>query len=86
MCLLKFLSDKWSKQEYAERIGSHVIYVTHGYHCTKLVAIDGRMTENDETELCTDQEEADTQMFLHVSHASSLGHQRVAIVSWDTDV
>ena len=25
-------------------------------------------------------------MFLHASHASSLGHQRVAIVSSDTDV
>ena len=86
VCLLKFLSEEWSKQEYAERIGSRVRYVTHGNHCTKLVAIDGRMTATDETELYTDQEEADTRMFLHGSHASSLGHQRVAIVSSDTDV
>jgi len=55
------------------------MYVTHGNHCTKLVAIDGRMTATDETELYTDQEEADTRMFLHASHASSL-------VSSDTDV
>ena len=74
MCLLKFLSEEWSKQESAERIGSRVMDVTHGNHCTKLVAIDGCMTANDETELYTDQEEADTRMFLHASHASSLGH------------
>ena len=30
MCLLKFLSEEWSKQEYAERIGIHVVYVTRG--------------------------------------------------------
>ena len=86
VCLLKFLSEEWSKQEYAERIGSRVMYVTNSNHCIKLVAIDGRMTATDETELYTDQEEADTRMFLHASHASSLGHQRVAIVSSDTDV
>lgn len=44
------------------------------------------MTATDEAELYTDQEEADTRMFLYASHASSLGHQRVAIVSSDTDV
>ena len=86
MCLLKFLSEEWSKQEYAERIGSRVMDVTHGNHLTKLVATDGCMTATDETELYTDQEEADTRMFLHLSHESSLGHQRVAIVSSDTDV
>ena len=86
MRLQKFLSEQWSKQEYAERIGNHVMYVTHGNNCTKLVVIDGRMTATEETELYTDQEEADTRMFLHASHVSSHGHQRVAIVSSDTDV
>ena len=85
VCLLKFLSEEWSKQEYAKRNGSRVMYVTHGNHCTELVAIDGRMTATDKTELYTDQEEADTQMFLHASHASSLGHQRVATVFSDTN-
>ncbi|KAL9973342.1 hypothetical protein ACROYT_G019784 [Oculina patagonica] len=40
--LLRFLSEYRSKEEYAERIGSRVMYVTHGNHCTKLVVIDGR--------------------------------------------
>ena len=84
--LLEFLSQEWSKQEYVERIDSRVMYVTHGNHCKKLVVKHGRMTATDETELYTDQEEADTRMFLHASHASSHGHQRVAIVSSDTDV
>ena len=62
------------------------MHVTHANHCTKLVVIDVRMTATDETELYTDQEEADTRMFLHASHASSHEHQRVAIDSSDTDV
>ena len=40
------------------------------------------MIATDETELYTNQEEAGTRMFLHVSH----GHQGVAVVSSDTDV
>ena len=58
-----FLSEERSKQEYAGRIGSPVMYVNHGNHCTTLVAIDGHMTATDETELSTDQEEADTWCF-----------------------
>ncbi|KAL9976750.1 hypothetical protein ACROYT_G014079 [Oculina patagonica] len=81
-----FLSEDWSKEEYAERIGSRVMYVTHDNHYTKLVVIDGHMTATDETELYTDQEEVDTRMFLHVKHASSHEHQRVAKVSPDTNV
>ena len=84
--LLKFLSEEWSKQKYAEMIGSREMYVTYGNHCTKHVVIDGHMIAIDETELYTNQEEADTRMFLHVSHASSHGHQGVAVVSSDTDV
>ena len=86
LCLLKFLSEEWSKQEYVEGIGSRVMDVTHGNYLAKLVATDGSMTATDETELYADQEEADTRMFLHASHASSLGHQMVAIFSSDTDV
>ena len=86
MHLLEFLSQECSKQEYAERIDSCVIHFTHDNHCTKLVVIDVRMTATDETELYTNQEEADTRNFLHASHASSHEHQRVVIVSSDTDV
>ena len=62
------------------------MHVTHGNHCTKLVAIDVRMTATDETGLYTNQEETDRRMFLHASHASSHEHQRVVVVSSDTDV
>ena len=37
-------------------------------------------------DLTTNQEEADTRMFLHVAHASRSGHERIAIKSSDTDV
>lgn len=44
------------------------------------------MTATAEKELYTYQEEADTRMFLHESHASLHEHQTVTIVSTDTHV
>ena len=37
-------------------------------------------------ELCSNQEEADTRMFLHALHASNAAHQQILIKSSDTDV
>ena len=37
-------------------------------------------------ELCSNQEEANTRMFLHTLHASDAAHQQVLIKSSDTDV
>ena len=85
--LLSFLVWEWSENAvYAQKIKDRTFFVTHGDNCTKLVAPNGSTTASDVPELCTNQEEADTRMFLHAEHASQNGHQRIAIKSSDTDV
>ena len=78
--LLNFLVGEWSeKAVFAEKIKDRTLFVTHGDNCTKL-------TSSTVLELCSNQEEADTRMFLHAHHASQNGHQCIAIRSSDTDV
>ena len=60
--------------------------MTHGDNCTKLTSSNGTITASTVLELCSNQEEADTRMFLHANHASQNGHQCIAIRSSDTDV
>ena len=87
--LLKFLVGEWSeKAVYAEKIKDCTVFVTHGDNCTKLPSSNGTITACTVLELCSNQEEADTRMFLHANHASQNGHQCIAIRSSrsDTDV
>ena len=85
--LLNFLVRVWSANPaYAQKIKDHTLFVTHGDDCTTLVASEGTVTASTVLELCSTQEEADTRMLLHASHASQNGHQRIAIKSSDTDV
>lgn len=84
---MSFLVNEWStNQAYAQKIGNRTLYITHGNQCTKIVATEDRIAATDVADLSTNQEEADTRMFLHASHASTNGHQGVAIISSDTDV
>ena len=57
-----------------------------GAICTKIINENGSVSANTASELNNNQEEADTRMFLHSSHASNSGHRRIAIKSPDTDV
>ena len=85
--LLNFLVRVWSANPaYAQKIKDHTLFVTHGDDCTKLVVSEGTVTASTVVELCSNQEQADTRMLLHASHASQNGHQRIAITSSDTDV
>ena len=62
------------------------MYVTNGSLCTRLTASDGRVLSTAVPGLCTEQEEADTRMFLHALHASHNGHRQLSIYSSDADV
>ena len=85
--LLNFLVGEWSeKAVYAEKIKDRTLFVTHGDNCTKLASSNGTITASTVLDLCSNQEEADTRMFLHANHASQNGHQCIAIRSSDTDV
>ena len=86
--LMEFLADVWgTDQRFAEKIGERTLFVTHGESCTKIsVDAQGSISSGIVLELCSNQEEADTRMFLHALHASNAGHQRILIKSSDTDV
>ena len=85
--LMSFLVSEWStNQAYAEKIGNRKVFITHGNQCTKIDVTEGRVAATEALELFSTQEEADTRMFLHAYHASTNGHQGVAIISSDTDV
>ena len=62
------------------------LFVTHGMECHKLTAGENGIDCNTLYELCTQQEEGDTRIILHASHAASNGHDCIAIKSPDTDV
>ena len=54
--------------------------------CHKLTTGENGFDCNRVDELCAQQEEADTRILLHASHAASNGHYCIAIKSFDTDV
>ena len=85
--LLNFLANEWtSNNKCAEIIRNRIVFVTHGPKCTKIRSNNGTVTSELCEDLTTNQEEADTRMFLHVPHVSRSGHERIAIKSSDTDV
>ena len=57
-----------------------------GAICTKISNENGSVSANTAFELNSNQEEADTRMFLHSSRASNSDHRRIAIKSSDTDI
>ena len=61
-------------------LGNSTLHVTYGEKCGRFISKDGKITPQDVPELNTNQEEADTCMFLHAKHAaqkrlSDCGHQ-----------
>ena len=82
-----FLVQEWQKPEYFVMFADFgSLFVTHGMECHKLTAGENRIDCNSVDELCAQQEEADTRILLHASHAASNGHDCIAIKSPDTDV
>ena len=65
-----------------KRLGTKSLYATYLDKCFCLRA--NGWTE--EEALATQQEEADTRLFLHANHASQDGHDNILLVSDDTDV
>ena len=86
--LMEFLADVWGTHQcFAKKIGERTLFVTHGESCSKIsVDAQGSISSSIVLELCSNQEEADTRMFLHALHASDAAHQQILIKSLDTDV
>ena len=85
---MEFLADVWgTDQRFAEKIGERTLFVTHGESSSKIsIDAQGSISSSTVLELCSNQEEADTRMFLHALHASDAAHQQILIKSSDTDV
>ena len=85
---MEFLADVWgTDQRFAKKIGERTLLVTHGESCSKIsVDAQGSISSSIVLELRSNQEEADTRMFLHALHASDAAHQQILIKSSDTDV
>ena len=74
-------------QRFAKKIGERTLFVTHGESCSKIsVDAQGSISSSTVLELRSNQEEADTRVFLHALHASDAAHQQILIKSSDTDV
>ena len=80
--LASFLVQEWQKPEYFVRFADFgSLFVTHGMECHKLNAGENGIDCNRVDELCAQQEEADTRILLHATHAASNGHDCIAIKS-----
>ena len=85
--IASFLVQEWQKPGFFVMFADFgSLFVTHGMECHNLTAGENRIDCNRVDELCAQQEEADTRILLHASHAASNGHDCIAIKSPDTDV
>lgn len=83
--LINFIAEMWSSKEFASELEQRVIFMNVGNKCIRICVRNGIVCKEDVDVLYTLQEEADTRMFLHASHASR-DNQPIVIHSPDTDV
>ena len=76
--LVCFLVEEWKQEEYREKLGDKILYVTLLEECWKITAQEANLVP----ELQSCQEEADTRMLLHAKHAGG----SCVFQSDDTDV
>ena len=95
MELIRYFLSDWKCDRFSAKLLGHSLYISCGDECFLLTSLDGKVTETNRiADLCSTQEEADTKLFLHASHACSASgssgasstNQSVVIVSPDTDV
>ena len=80
--LIKFLVGEWKSESYRKSLGAKEFFVTCGSDCFRLTAD----SVTDVLELRSNQEEADTKIILHASHAAVAGFENIVVICDDTDV
>ena len=84
------LFKEWSSTKYSEKLRGRKILFVNGVDCFMLSSEDGSSTETTLiTDLCSNQEEADTRIILHLMHMikeDTLANKTITIRSPDTDV
>ena len=85
--LIDFLVSFWKTPALAHLFRQRSLYVTARNECQRLTSPDGvSVVSETVSDLYSSQEEADTRMFLHASHAANNGASSVVVKSLDTDV
>ena len=81
-CFLK----EWTSDKYARKLGEKIIVLNVEEKCYKLQASNEKVLATALPELDSNQEEADTRIFLHAFHGAQNGHSSIIVKSSDTDV
>ena len=84
--LVDFLVQEWSKQDHLSKLSGKELFVSHGNHCHKIFVEIEIVLSEEFPDLSSNQEEADTKIFLHPKNAAFNGHTSIVIKSSDTDV
>jgi len=80
--LIEFIINYWSQTNNCQQTILKEFYVTTNDKCYHITSVE----VNEVFELFTEQEEADTRLFLHAKHAADCGFKSIVIQSDDTDV
>ena len=83
---MHFLINKWSTSKYDKEVGARTLHVSHGNNHTKIEVVYETIVPSVALQLWSNQEDANTWMFLQAYHASSYRHTSVAISSSDTNI
>ena len=80
--LVRVVTEEWQKEGFRQRLTGQHLFTTTEESCVEISADNFRPGED----LRSTQEEADTRLLLHASHAARNGSKAVVISSEDTDV
>ncbi|KAK3751112.1 hypothetical protein QZH41_016239, partial [Actinostola sp. cb2023] len=81
--LVVFITDEWQKERFRQRLVRKTLYITAEENCVEILPT-GVVTLRED--LKSSQEEADTRLLFHASHAARNGYSSIVISSEDTDV
>ena len=80
--MVRVVTEEWQKERLRQRLTGKTLFTTTEERCVEISPDHVRLRED----LRSTQEEADTRLLLHASHAARNGYRAVVISSEDTDV
>ena len=80
--LVRVVTEEWQKERSRQRLTGKHLFTATEESCVEISADNFRPRED----LTSTQEEADTRLLLHASHAARNGFKAIVISSEDTDV
>lgn len=85
--LVRFIFEDWSHPtRFFGLISTKTVFVNVESKFYKLSTVDDEVHAEEEEDLSTDQEEADTKVFLCAKHAGENGEDNVCITTVDSDI